>query len=264
MEASFGMRLRQHRERQHIELAAIADYTKIQRSLLEGLERDDLSRWPAGIFRKAWVRAYAQAIGLNADAVVRELCELYPEEPESVEAIASALDRSVTSRFARTLNLTSWLRDVVSSAATRPANAPRPGPAPRRDIASMLEEASQALGAVGVVLWSWDPLSAVLRPLCGHGYAQAVLSAFPDVPSNAENAVGAAFRRAEMCVVEGGDDITGALAIPLMALGGCVGVLALEFRSGVELRESVRAAATRLAADLVSLLAPALQQSSVA
>jgi hypothetical protein len=45
---------------------------------------------------------------------------------------------------------------------------------------------------------------------------------------------------------------------------GCVGVLALEFRNGVELRESVRAGAARLALDVVSLVMPMAHQSSVA
>jgi len=117
---------------------------------------------------------------------------------------------------------------------------------------------------VGVVLWSWDARSAVLRPSLGDGYPQAVLSALPDVPRDAENAVAAAFRRAEMCVVTGGGGATGALALPVMAPVGCIGVLALEFRNGVELRESVRAGAARLAADVVSLVVPAAQRSSVA
>src|SRR4051794_28334678 len=104
MEASFGTRLRQQRERHGIELAAIAEQTKVKLSLLQGLERDDLSHWPAGVFRKSWVRAYAHAIGADTDAVVRELCALYPDEPETVEAIASALDRAGSdSFFPRTL-----------------------------------------------------------------------------------------------------------------------------------------------------------------
>jgi helix-turn-helix protein len=79
MSGSFGARLRQHRESQHIPLADIAAATKIQATLFEGLERDDVSRWPAGIFRRAFVRAYADAIGLEPDAVCREFVDLYPE-----------------------------------------------------------------------------------------------------------------------------------------------------------------------------------------
>lgn len=70
--SAFGPRLRHERERRELSLKAIADDTKISRSLLEALERDDVSRWPTGIFRRAFVRSYAEAIGLNADEVVRE------------------------------------------------------------------------------------------------------------------------------------------------------------------------------------------------
>ena len=279
MEASFGTRLRQQRERQGIDLAAIADQTKIKRSLLEALERDDLKYWPTGIFRRAWIRNYAKAIGADADAVVRELRTLYPDEEVSVEAIASALDREGSeSTGSRVLHLVSWLRGVArrdsAPEGARPAAAaPRPSPplppAPaftRREPMPQLGDAARTLGAVGVVLWSWDARSAVLRPSLGEGYPKALLSALPDVPRDAENAVAAAFRRAEMCVVSGGSETTGALALPVMSPLGCVGVLALEFRDGVERRESVRAGAARLAADVVNLVVPpvAARHSSVA
>ena len=80
--SAFGARLRHERERRQITLKAIADDTKISRSLLEALERDDVSRWPTGIFRRAFVRSYAEAIGLNADEIVREFTERFPDPTE--------------------------------------------------------------------------------------------------------------------------------------------------------------------------------------
>ena len=87
---SFGAGLRQRREEQQIALSTIAEQTKIKLSLLEGLERDDMSRWPSGIFRRAFVRDYARAIGLQPDAVVREFLDRYPDPPEDVTAALSA------------------------------------------------------------------------------------------------------------------------------------------------------------------------------
>ena len=97
MRESFGARLRQRREDQQIDLLAIAEQTKIKLSLLEGLERDDVSRWPSGIFRRAFVRAYAHAIALPPDDVVREFLERHPdplEDPATAtfEAVADASD----------------------------------------------------------------------------------------------------------------------------------------------------------------------------
>jgi hypothetical protein len=81
---SFGARLRQRREGQGIALVTIAEQTKIKLSLLEALERNDVSHWPSGIFRRAFIRAYAHAIGLNPDDVVREFLTIYPDPAESV------------------------------------------------------------------------------------------------------------------------------------------------------------------------------------
>jgi transcriptional regulator with XRE-family HTH domain len=95
MPESFGARLRQRREQQHISLSTIAEQTKIKQSLLEALERGDVSQWPAGIFRRAFIRAYAHAIHLEPDVVVREFLEVYPDPAELVEpmpAIAALAD----------------------------------------------------------------------------------------------------------------------------------------------------------------------------
>jgi GAF domain-containing protein len=82
MPETFGARMREQRERQQVALTTIAEQTKIKVSLLEAMERDDVSHWPSGIFRRAFIRAYAHAIGLEPDAVVRDFLELYPDPPE--------------------------------------------------------------------------------------------------------------------------------------------------------------------------------------
>jgi transcriptional regulator with XRE-family HTH domain len=96
MRESFGARLRQRREQQGIDLVVIAEQTKIKRSLLEALERDDVSHWPAGIYRRAYIRTYAQAIGLDPDLVSREFLRVHPEPVDvaAIEEIASLADGS--------------------------------------------------------------------------------------------------------------------------------------------------------------------------
>jgi transcriptional regulator with XRE-family HTH domain len=78
-EQSFGRRLRRERERRKIALPSIAENTKISMSLFADLERDDVSRWPSGIFRKSFIRAYAQAVGLDPDEIAREFVEHFPD-----------------------------------------------------------------------------------------------------------------------------------------------------------------------------------------
>jgi hypothetical protein len=84
MAESFGARMRERREQQQISLIAISEQTKIKLSLLEALERDDVSHWPTGIFRRAFIRAYACAVDLDADVLVREFLDRYPDPDETV------------------------------------------------------------------------------------------------------------------------------------------------------------------------------------
>jgi cytoskeletal protein RodZ len=90
MPESFGARLRQRREESGIDLIAIAEQTKIKLTLLDALERDDVSLWPSGIFRRAYIRTYAQFIGLDPDLVVREFLELYPDPVDMFSSLAAA------------------------------------------------------------------------------------------------------------------------------------------------------------------------------
>lgn len=73
----FGPRLREEREARNISLAQLAVKTKVSVELWEGLERNDFSRWPSGVFARAFVRDYALALGLDADAVVNDFCRLF-------------------------------------------------------------------------------------------------------------------------------------------------------------------------------------------
>ena len=75
---TFGPRLRRERERRAISLDTIADVTNVSMDLWQGLERNDFSRWPTGIFARAFVRDYAKAVGLDADEIVDEFCRLFP------------------------------------------------------------------------------------------------------------------------------------------------------------------------------------------
>lgn len=74
----FVTRLRRHRERGGMTLDEVARDTRIAREALEAFERNDLSRWPRGLYARAWVRAYASAIGHDPIDTVDEFCRLFP------------------------------------------------------------------------------------------------------------------------------------------------------------------------------------------
>lgn len=60
---------------------------------LEALERSDLSRLPGGIFTRAFIRAYAQEVGLDPDRTIQEfIAELPPEAATATAHSASVED----------------------------------------------------------------------------------------------------------------------------------------------------------------------------
>ncbi|MEO8258960.1 MAG: helix-turn-helix domain-containing protein [Acidobacteriota bacterium] len=279
MPESFGARLRQRRERQQIDLTAVAERTKIKLSLLEGLERDDVSRWPAGIFRRAFVRAYADAIALEPDVTVREFLENYPEPTEAVTTEPAMLQGGDEAGAAA--GPPTRLRCLVSSAVSslsrlRWGGVARPpaGAEPdllaaahlcvelgrfdeTRDVAPLLHQAAGILDAVGLIVWVWQPKTGELRPTLAQGYSEQVLGQLPKVGRDADNATASAFRSTRTCVVNGRNLTNGAVVVPLMTPGGCVGVLAIELQHGREQLQSVRALATIFAAQLARVIGAA-------
>jgi transcriptional regulator with XRE-family HTH domain len=124
MPESFGARLRQRREERQIPLTSIADETKIKLALLEGLERDDVSHWPSGIFRRAYLRAYAHMIGFDPDEALREFLEVYPDPADAFEAAAVAL--ATAGDPSRRSGPPTRLRNMVDSAIGSLARLRRP------------------------------------------------------------------------------------------------------------------------------------------
>ena len=75
---TFGPRLRRERERRGISLETLAARTNVSIELWMGLESNDFSKWPGGLFARAFVRDYARVVGLDAGEVVDDFCRLYP------------------------------------------------------------------------------------------------------------------------------------------------------------------------------------------
>ena len=83
----FTTRLRRHRERTRTTLADIARATRVKQELLEGLEQNDLSAWPRGLYARAYIRTYASAVGLDGDETVNEFCRLFPHGDRRAEPV---------------------------------------------------------------------------------------------------------------------------------------------------------------------------------
>ena len=70
--SDLGSRLKQARHAKGISLRDIEATTKISVSALEALERHDYAKLPGGIFSRAFVRAYAVAVGVEPEAAVQD------------------------------------------------------------------------------------------------------------------------------------------------------------------------------------------------
>jgi transcriptional regulator with XRE-family HTH domain len=75
---TFGPRLRRERERRGISLDTIVARTNVSLELWLGFEANDFSRWPTGLYARAFVREYAKAVGLDPVEVVDDFCRLFP------------------------------------------------------------------------------------------------------------------------------------------------------------------------------------------
>jgi cytoskeletal protein RodZ len=100
---AFGDRLRRQRQRKNLSLTEIAASTKVGASHFAALERGDCSRWPGGVYNRAFIRAYAQAIGLDPDETAAEFAECHEPPPIAVAAdqAAGVADRTPTSAALR-------------------------------------------------------------------------------------------------------------------------------------------------------------------
>jgi hypothetical protein len=156
MSQSLGARLRQRREEQNIALSTIVDQTKIKLSWLEALERDDVSRWPSGIFGRAFVRAYAHAIGLEPDLVVKEFLELHPDQFDAEAAVEAAAE-AASDGAAPPTRIRSLVGAAVGSLSSRlrtgaghpesiaPHVAPAPPTAVTEPLAPVIPETAAAV-----------------------------------------------------------------------------------------------------------------------
>ena len=73
-------KLREARERKGVSLRQIANTTKIAVAVLDGLERNDISKLPGGIFGRAFVRSFATEVGLDPEATIQEFIAQFRDD----------------------------------------------------------------------------------------------------------------------------------------------------------------------------------------
>jgi len=84
---AFGPNLRRIRVQRGIPVQDITAATNVSAALWEGLERNDLTRWPTGIYARSYVRSYAKAIGVDPEVTVDEFCRWFPHGDRRAELV---------------------------------------------------------------------------------------------------------------------------------------------------------------------------------
>jgi transcriptional regulator with XRE-family HTH domain len=173
---TFGPRLRSERERRGISLETIASVTNVGVELWQGLERNDFSRWPTGIFARAFVRDYARAVGLDSDEIVDDFCRLFPigdrRAARVIRAQAQLIGQPVEYQDDRALIPGGVDRRASGRAAVVEQQARRRRLAPRTvaaviDAAAVMTAASivSRVGPVG--FWASAGLTAIIYYTAG-------------------------------------------------------------------------------------------------
>src|SRR3982751_1915155 len=95
-----------------------------------------------------------------------------------------------------------------------------------RALPALLDRASTVLGANGIVLWIADPDGRELSPILVQGYPPRLANRFTTIGRDAENVTASAYRTGLLQTMKSDAVSNGAVAVPLVAPGGCVGVIA--------------------------------------
>ena len=152
---AFGDRLRRQRERQNVSLAQIAEATKVTASLFAGLERGDCSRWPGGVYNRAFVRGYARAVQLDPDEITAEFVEYYETPaPDTIQRAAAQATEAAPTRPPLRITLAvdpsdSWRRAARAGALTL------------ADILAIAALTAAVVLATGYPMWNALAITAV-------------------------------------------------------------------------------------------------------
>ena len=144
----FCLALKAARERKGITLDEIADATKIPASVFAALERNDLRRWPQGLFRRSFFRDYVRMIGVPVAEACEEFVRLFLDEevaapPAPAGAASEARRRSLDAlRQAAAAIPAAWRRAAeVISQVFASADAGTPEPAEEPELRTWVSDA---------------------------------------------------------------------------------------------------------------------------
>ena len=148
-----GPKLRRARARRGIELVQAARGTRIKSRYLEALERDaPLEEFPAPVYARAFLREYAQWLGLDPEPLVDSFIGEHPEQeaplvlPIPVQKLPGRWARRILPAISIALLLTLLVMSMRSGTPPRTplpaASSPSAGESPAADATTAVPEPS--------------------------------------------------------------------------------------------------------------------------
>ena len=136
---AFGPTLRRARLQRGISLEGLAETTRVPADLWRGLEGNDLSRWPTGIFARAYVRQYAVAVGIDPEAAVDEFCRSFAQGDRRAERLIRDHAAIVDHRL-------DWTDDLVGVVLDTDRRSPST-PSPDASLPALLQSGRGRIAA---------------------------------------------------------------------------------------------------------------------
>lgn len=92
--SDLGQQLKNARQEKGLSLEDIQSITKIQKRYLESIENGEFQHLPGPFYMKAFVKSYAEAVGLDPEALLAEYGNELPKASQTVESLPPRKSRS--------------------------------------------------------------------------------------------------------------------------------------------------------------------------
>ena len=223
---------------------------------------------------------YARVIPTPKATVVTAPAATSASSGSSVRRVATAVPAASVARPAASAIGSSSAKAVPAARATpdAPPAPPPPGRWPEaaalctdiarvsdsQEIGALLGRAAGLLNATGIVLWMATDARDQLVPAATAGYDDRIVSRIGSISRDDENLTAKAFRETASRTSKARQGSAAALAVPLVAPSGAVGVLSAELRESQDVDAQQQAIATIVAAQLSMLLANATAPAAAA
>ena len=131
-----GSVLREARSRRGLTLAQVAQATKVPPSMLDHIEHNRFDRLPGSVFTKGYLRAFAAAVGVEGESVVREYVQQAAPSPTVVN-VPQPVSPEPSAQMAGRIGKTGLGLLAVALVLYFARDAPQPAANPAADITSV-------------------------------------------------------------------------------------------------------------------------------